>query len=103
MRVGIVGLGYVGATLAQTAQQAGHDVVGIEINPSRVKELGETRYRIGSHFQVIEDRELIVIAVPTPLNSKRDPDLNYLKSACDLIAKYAKKRNNNTRNSGYAR
>ena len=85
MRIGIVGQGYVGATLAKSALDAGHSVVGIEIDANRISSLGDAGYVLSPDFYVLSDCEVIIIAVPTPLDSDRNPDLSYLKSACESI------------------
>lgn len=105
-RVGIIGLGYVGLPLAITAATRGNPVVGIEINPNKNSLLeqgssyidavsddalqaviGKT-FSSTSNFAALSDCEIIVICVPTPLSSHRDPDLSYVESAGGEIAKH---------------
>ena len=109
MRVAIIGQGYVGLTIAASAAGAGHNVVGFDVNNGLVSALNAGRshiegitdtelasfiasgsYRASTGPSVIDGCDVIVIAVPTPLNDARNPDLSYVHAAADLIAKNAK-------------
>jgi UDP-N-acetyl-D-glucosamine dehydrogenase len=109
MRVAIIGQGYVGLTIAVGAAGAGHSVVGFDVNDGLVaalnagtshiegvsdKELAtfiaSGTYKASTEPAVIEGCEVIVIAVPTPLDDARNPDLSYVHAAADLIAKNVK-------------
>src|SRR5271170_4500811 len=106
-RVGIIGLGYVGLPLAMEFAKAGFSVTGIDIQPSKVSQLnrGDSyvqdvptdtvkkwvsggKFRATSDFSVISELDTINIAVPTPLRKTKDPDMSYIVSACQAIAKY---------------
>ena len=83
MRVAIIGQGYVGSALARAASAAGHEVLGIELDPSRITELlQDSDYEISSDYKLVSNCEVVVIAVPTPLDNQREPDLSYVKAAC---------------------
>ena len=105
MRVAIIGQGYVGLTIAVDAAVAGHTVVGVDVNGELVKKLnlGQShiegitnsylgsllesgRYSATSNPSALEGCEVIVIAVPTPLDGQRNPDLSFVHAAADLIA-----------------
>ena len=105
MRVAIVGQGYVGLTIAVSAAAAGHRVVGFDINENLVTALNsgtshiegvsskalasllsKGTYSASTDVEVLDGSEVIVIAVPTPLDEKRNPDLTYLYAATSLIA-----------------
>ncbi|HEX5594000.1 MAG TPA: nucleotide sugar dehydrogenase [Solirubrobacterales bacterium] len=94
-RIGIVGLGYVGLPLAVAFAEAGHEVVGLDSDRRKVEGINACR----SHIEDVADAvlaplgdrltatadyadlaacEAIVICVPTPLTSAREPDLTYL-------------------------
>ena len=109
MRVAIVGQGYVGLTIAVSAAAAGHRVVGFDINENLVTTLNsgtshiegvsskvlasllsKGTYSATTDVAVLEGSEVIVIAVPTPLDEKRNPDLTYLYVATSLIAENVK-------------
>jgi UDP-N-acetyl-D-glucosamine dehydrogenase len=106
-RVGIIGLGYVGLPLAMEFAKAGFRVTGIDIEQSKVAQLnrGESyvqdvapdvlgsmidarKFRATTDFSVISELDTINIAVPTPLRKTKDPDMSYIVSACQAIAKY---------------
>jgi UDP-N-acetyl-D-glucosamine dehydrogenase len=109
MRVAIIGQGYVGLTIAVSAAGAGHEVVGIDINEGLVAQLSAGKSHIegvsgsdvsgiiaAGRFKASTDPillngcDVIVIAVPTPLDQDRNPDLSFVHSAADLIAKHVK-------------
>jgi len=109
MRVGIIGQGYVGLTIAVGAASAGHDVIGLDLNESLVTRLNSgkshiegisnevlastinvKKYVASSNPKLLDGCEVIVIAVPTPLDEARNPDLSYVHAAADLIAENVK-------------
>jgi UDP-N-acetyl-D-glucosamine dehydrogenase len=104
MRVGIIGQGYVGLTISAFASKH-HEVVGFDLNSKVVSDLNEGISHIegvkssdladaiskGSYKATTKGSELVgceivVIAVPTPLDEYRKPDLTYIDSACKVIA-----------------
>jgi len=108
MRVAIIGQGYVGLTIAVGAAGAGHSVVGFDVNKQLVSALnagtshiegvsdsalssliGSGAYKASTDASVIDGCDVIVIAVPTPLDDARNPDLSYVHAAADLIARHA--------------
>ena len=109
MKIGIIGQGYVGLTIALSAAKVNHDVVGLDLNLDLVISLNNGKshivgvsdldlrnaidsqaYRATSDAQDLEGCDVIVIAVPTPLDEKRNPDLSYVHAAADLIAQSVK-------------
>jgi UDP-N-acetyl-D-glucosamine dehydrogenase len=104
MKIGIVGLGYVGLPLAAAFAEAGHDVVGVDVSPAKVERLRRSesdvedvpseRLRALAHrFTASDDHralagcEAILICVPTPLTEHREPDLSYLISAATGLSR----------------
>jgi UDP-N-acetyl-D-glucosamine dehydrogenase len=104
MRVAIIGQGYVGLTIAVGAAGAGHSVIGFDVNEGLVDQLnagkshieGITEKDLGSFISsgsymastdasVLDGSDVIVIAVPTPLDALRNPDLSYVHAAAELI------------------
>ncbi len=104
---GIVGLGYVGLPLAVEFGKAGFRVTGIDVQESKVNRLnagesyiqdvpGESvrsllndgKLRATTDFSIIAELDTINICVPTPLRKTKDPDMSYIVSACQEIAKY---------------
>ncbi|HWM62364.1 MAG TPA: nucleotide sugar dehydrogenase [Solirubrobacterales bacterium] len=102
MKIGIVGLGYVGLPLAVAFAEAGHEVVGLDTDSRKVDAVNEGRSYIedvpSDAVETLADRliattrhadlsscEAVIICVPTPLTSSREPDLTYmLESAMAL-------------------
>lgn len=86
MRVAIIGQGYVGKALGLVASSAGHQVIGIENDPIKLKELSSTlSYEVSGDYSKVSSSSIVVIAVPTPLDEKREPDLSFIKSACQSL------------------
>ena len=90
MRVAIVGQGYVGTAIATAAKNAGHEVIGIETNSQRISELGDLGYPITSDYAKTASAEIVILAVPTPLTDKREPDLSFIESACNSLKNHLK-------------
>jgi UDP-N-acetyl-D-glucosamine dehydrogenase len=95
MKIGVIGLGYVGLPLVVAFAEGGHDVVGVDVNARVVASLGAGR----SHIEDVPDETLqaisarfhptpryadlakvdaVIVAVPTPLTANREPDLQPL-------------------------
>lgn len=106
-RTGVVGLGYVGLPLAVELAHAGFFVTGIDIDQSKVDSLnrGESYIqdvptsvlkplvdkgliKATTDFASVTDLDTINICVPTPLRKTKDPDMSYIVSSCQDIAKY---------------
>lgn len=106
-RVGVIGLGYVGLPLAVEYGKEGFPVTGIDVQTSKVEAINlgasyiqdvpaddvDALVRAGklnatTDFSVIRDLDTINICVPTPLRKTKDPDMSYIVSACEEIAKY---------------
>jgi UDP-N-acetyl-D-glucosamine dehydrogenase len=109
MRVAIIGQGYVGLTIAADAAASGHHIVGFDVNPALVTQLNSGvshiegisnaalagviasgAYKASTNPSVLDGCDVIVIAVPTPLDEARNPDLSYVHAATDLIAQHVK-------------
>ncbi len=103
MKVGIIGLGYVGLPLAVAFAEAGHEVVGLDADPRKVESLGEGRSYINdvpdSAIEAVRERlsttanyadlascHAAIICVPTPLTSAREPDLTHLVDAARSLS-----------------
>lgn len=105
-RVGVIGQGYVGLALATAAANAGHTVLGYDTNTDLVDALGNGishiedvenitlgklissgKYLPTDDSSKLSECEIVIIAVPTPLNKERLPDLNFLEAAVETIAR----------------
>ena len=92
MKITIIGQGYVGRSIATSALNAGHSITGFDTNPSifsEFKMVGD--YTGTSDASTMSDSDIIVIAVPTPLDSARKPDLSAVTAACKTIIENVKK------------
>jgi UDP-N-acetyl-D-glucosamine dehydrogenase len=91
VKVSIIGQGYVGSELGKAAKKAGHQVLGIEVNPARLESLSSIGYPTSSNYAEIKNSEIVVITVPTPLDEKRNPDLSHINNACESMLPYLSK------------
>jgi UDP-N-acetyl-D-glucosamine dehydrogenase len=106
-RVGVIGLGYVGLPLAVEYAKEGFSVVGIDVLRAKVESINlgtsyvqdvpaddvdllvrSGKLKATTDFSVIRDLDTINICVPTPLRKTKDPDMSYIVSACEELAKY---------------
>ncbi len=95
MKIGVIGLGYVGLPLAVGFATEGHSVVGVDTDPRKIDAIGERRsyiedvpstaleeigdrLRASSRYADLASCNAVVIAVPTPLTRNREPDLGPL-------------------------
>src|SRR5712692_1863111 len=107
LRVGIIGLGYVGLPLAVTFAEAGFHITGIDTDQQRVNQAsrGESyipdissstlqklidtqRICFTSDYNALDDIDAVSICVPTPLRKTRDPDISYIISATQQIREH---------------
>jgi UDP-N-acetyl-D-glucosamine dehydrogenase len=92
LKITIIGQGYVGRSIATSALNAGHSITGFDTNPSIFSEFKMVGDYMGtSNASTMSDSDIIVIAVPTPLNSARNPDLSAVTAACKTIIENVKK------------
>jgi UDP-N-acetyl-D-glucosamine dehydrogenase len=104
MTIGIVGLGYVGLPLAVAFAEAGHEVIGVDVEPRRVaavnqgashvEDVSSTRLRgvedrlvATTAYSELEHADAILVCVPTPLSANREPELGPLVDAATSLAK----------------
>jgi UDP-N-acetyl-D-glucosamine dehydrogenase len=103
MKVGIIGLGYVGLPLAVAFAEAGCEVVGVDSDVRRVESLRRSesdvedvpserlrsiaeRFTATDEYRALAACDSIVICVPTPLANHREPDLGYLVDAATQLS-----------------
>jgi len=104
--VGLIGLGYVGLPLAVAFAESGATVVGVDLDAQRVAAVragrsfvedvpSETvarlvtggRLRATEDVAALKDADAIVVCVPTPLGKSKEPDISFIVSAADAIAR----------------
>ena len=104
-RVAIIGQGYVGLPLAVEFARAGLPVIGLDRDLDRVGALNqgqshtpdvasaelsvlvrEGRYEATADFSTLQQSDVIIICVPTPLRKSKDPDISYVVAAAEDVA-----------------
>ena len=92
MKIAVIGQGYVGRSIAEAAVGAGHSVVGFDTDASVISKLKMSgNYQGTTDPSLIGSAEVVVIAVPTPLDGARNPDLSAVNAACKTIIENVKK------------
>ncbi|HVN79056.1 MAG TPA: nucleotide sugar dehydrogenase [Terriglobia bacterium] len=105
VKVGVIGMGYVGLPLAMEIAKANIFVSGIDISIPKVEQLNQgisyigdvtseelaeqirsDRLKATTEFNVVRDLDVIIICVPTPLGKTKDPDLSMVMAAVERIA-----------------
>ena len=109
-KVAILGLGYVGLPLAVVFGEAGFYVTGVDPDRRKVDSLNkcvsyipdvrteavEKLVKSGhltatSDFSILKEMDAVSICVPTPLRKTGDPDMSFIMSATEELAKYMRK------------
>ena len=90
MHVAIIGQGYVGTAIGKAASTVGHTVFGIESDEARITTLTDIGYPVTSDYSEVINSEIVILAVPTPLDEQREPDLTFITSACKSIKPFLK-------------
>ncbi len=109
VKIGVIGLGYVGLPLAVTASECGWLVIGYDKNEELVKALAQGLSHIDdvpttrlekalssnsftptTNPADLSDVDICIICVPTPTTDSHEPDLSYLISASTSIAQVLK-------------
>lgn len=104
--VAVVGLGYVGLPVAALARQRGFPVLGYDVDAKKVSDLNAGNIALGDPFvreafqvtplnattevQRLATADVIIVAVPTPVDHHAHPDLQPLQSAVEDVARHAK-------------
>ena len=105
-KIGIIGLGYVGLPLALEFSKI-KTVLGFDLNKTRISELSKGKDRNNEitdfknkkknkiefthHENKLQDCNIFIVTVPTPVNNNNSPDLRLVKKACNIVGKYIKK------------
>ena len=103
-RISVIGQGYVGLPLGIAANKCGYYVSGIDINDSKIESLNlgisdiediqdsqitlalaSKRYIFSNDFNLVSLSEIVLVCVPTPLNTNHAPNLDFLLSAVSLV------------------
>ena len=106
-RAGVIGLGYVGLPLAVEFARNGLTCTGIDLDARKIAAIGRGesyipdvpssdvsslvaagRLTATADFSVVAELDTINICVPTPLRKTKDPDMSFIVSAVEAIAKH---------------
>lgn len=110
MNIAIVGLGYVGLPLSLQFARSGVKVIGLDIDPEKIKVLNSGQsyikhieppavaeqvtkgnFRASTDFSEVRNVGAVIICVPTPLNKNREPDISYILKTGESIAPHLHK------------
>lgn len=110
IKVGVVGLGYVGLPLAVEKAKAGFETIGFDVQSAKVDMVNAGHNYIGdvvdedlkilveegmlkatTDFSFVKDVDFIAICVPTPLDEHQQPDISYVKNSTIEISKHMTK------------
>jgi len=105
LRVGVIGLGYVGLPLVLLFEEGGFPVLGFDVDATKtemlnrgesyIRHIGQEKIRKAfssekveatTDFDRLADCDAIIICVPTPLGRHREPDLKYIRVTAEAIA-----------------
>ncbi|MBX2869843.1 MAG: nucleotide sugar dehydrogenase [Acidiferrobacterales bacterium] len=104
--IGVVGLGYVGLPLVLRYSEVGYQVIGIDVDQSKVDQLNDGQSYIEhiaaeriekavsngteatTEFARASEADALIMCVPTPLNRYREPDLSFVTQTMDSLVPY---------------
>jgi UDP-N-acetyl-D-glucosamine dehydrogenase len=103
-RIGVIGLGYVGLPLTLLFSEERFAVTGFDVDENKVRALNSgssyivripateiqaaqrSGFRATAHYEDIEQMDVVIICVPTPLTDFHEPDLSYIRQTAEAIA-----------------
>ena len=110
VRVGIIGMGYVGLPVALLFAKNGIRTTGFDIDPVKIDTLRaghsyikhipdpeialatqQSRFEPTTNFSKLTDTDVIIICVPTPLDEHREPDLSYIRDTAETISAFLRR------------
>ncbi|WP_414661860.1 nucleotide sugar dehydrogenase [Horticoccus sp. 23ND18S-11] len=105
MKIAVIGLGYVGLPLSLQFAKSGAEVLGLDIDQTKVSALlagrsyikhikpesiqsavGSKTFTASADFRRVREVSAVIICVPTPLNKNREPDISYITETGKTIA-----------------
>ena len=109
IKIGIIGLGYVGLPLANAFSKKKISVLGFDIDKNKIQllnygksyinyfsskniiEMYKNNFRATSNFSKISEVDVIILCLPTPLKRNKSPEMSYIKNTLEKIFKFLKK------------
>ena len=107
--IGVVGLGYVGLPLALRYAEAGYKVLGFDVDPDKIKKISagityikhipdqairsavDHGFNTTTDFTRASEADALILCVPTPLGTHREPDLSYVLDTMDSLLPHLRK------------
>ncbi len=108
--VGVIGLGYVGLPMAVTIGLKGFKVIGVDVSEFAVNSVNAGKNYIGdvkdedlknlvengllratNNYEELKDADVILIAVPTPLDKHQQPDSSYIRASVNSLSEVISK------------
>ena len=109
-KIAVIGLGYVGLPLCLKLLNQKYTVYGIDIDKFRIKNINNSKiyisgiepnsfkkyldnkkFIVNDKFDIIEQSDIIIICVPTPVNKNKTPDISPIKKSISCISPFLKK------------
>lgn len=110
IKIGIIGMGYIGLSLAVEFAKNGFKVIGIDIDKDKINKLNRGKSYIldvednillnliknktltaTNDYNILKELNAIIICVPTPLSKTKTPDISYIIAALKEVKKYLQK------------
>ena len=110
IKIGVIGLGYVGLPLCREFVRGGANVIGFDIDENKIQSLASKKtyiehipdstiaemvnsgiFSATSDFNQLSQPDALLLAVPTPLDEYRQPDLEYVIKSTEAVAKHLRK------------
>lgn len=110
IKIGIIGMGYVGLPLALEFAEENFKVTGFDVDENKIPLLNKGKsyikhipaeriklqvqkdnFKATDDFSKLSEMDAIIICVPTPLNKYREPDISYIKKSSETISRYFSK------------
>lgn len=104
--IAVIGLGYVGLPLVKTFLENGFKVIGFDVDPQKVDQLNKGKsyirdvkgedlkdhlkkkeFQATSDYKKLSQVDVIIVCVPTPLDTHRNPDLSFVLQTTETISR----------------
>ncbi|MCS0789191.1 nucleotide sugar dehydrogenase [Cytobacillus firmus] len=108
-KIAVIGLGYVGLPLALLFLSQGFEVIGIDTDKEKIeiikscksylseltddeliRALNQNTFKVSSSYELLDEADVIILCIPTPLSEKAEPDLTYLIHAAESLTTHLK-------------
>ena len=108
VKVGIIGMGYVGLPLAKSFVEKNIDTYGFDIDQKKImnlrknisyinyfdnikiKKMNKKKFTPTADFSLISKMDLIILCLPTPIKKNKSPDMSYILSSLKTILPFLK-------------